>query len=193
MYQYLEKQEFKSAYQVACLGVTEGDWETLAHEALVGMDIPTAKKAFTRIRDLRLDHDQGFVHNGAILKELFWLRISNRVTLISFTYCSSCHYQLTLCYPRIISLFFRYLELIYSIEERQRRGEGGDSTIFLADIAAFRGKYWPLNFTMIYYMSWLSRSQQRYLSVLLINQSPFRGGAPDKLAHGQSMTEISFF
>jgi len=87
MYQYLEKQEFKSAYQVACLGVTEGDWETLAHEALVGMDIPTAKKAFTRIRDLR------------------------------------------------------YLELIYSIEERQRRGEGGDSTIFLADIAAFRGKF----------------------------------------------------
>ena len=53
MYQYLEKQEFKSAYQVACLGVTDGDWETLAHEALVGMDIPTAKKAFTRIRDLR--------------------------------------------------------------------------------------------------------------------------------------------
>ena len=53
MYQYLENAEFQSAYQVACLGVTEGDWETLAHEALQGMDIPTSKKAFTRIRDLR--------------------------------------------------------------------------------------------------------------------------------------------
>ena len=60
MYQYLEKQEFGAAYQVACLGVTEGDWETLAHEALLGMDIPTARKAFTRVKDFRqgsTDHD----------------------------------------------------------------------------------------------------------------------------------------
>ena len=38
---------------MACLGVTEGDWEALAHEALEGLDFETAKKAFIRIRDLR--------------------------------------------------------------------------------------------------------------------------------------------
>ncbi|WAR26649.1 IF122-like protein [Mya arenaria] len=53
MYQYLEKKLFKDAYRVACLGVTDGDWEALAHEALEGLDFDTAKKAFIRIRDLR--------------------------------------------------------------------------------------------------------------------------------------------
>ena len=38
---------------MACLGVTDGDWEALAHDALEGLDIDTAKKAFTRVRDLR--------------------------------------------------------------------------------------------------------------------------------------------
>lgn len=38
---------------MACLGVTDGDWEVLAHEALEGLDFDTAKKAFIRIRDLR--------------------------------------------------------------------------------------------------------------------------------------------
>jgi len=33
--------------------VTDGDWETLAHEALEGLEFDTAKKAFIRIRDLR--------------------------------------------------------------------------------------------------------------------------------------------
>ncbi|XP_064607326.1 intraflagellar transport protein 122 homolog isoform X2 [Liolophura sinensis] len=53
MYQYLEKKLFKEAYNVACLGVTDGDWEALAHDALEGLDFVTAKKAFIRIRDLR--------------------------------------------------------------------------------------------------------------------------------------------
>ena len=44
---------FRDAYKVACLGVTEGDWEALAHDALEGLDFDTAKKAFIRIRDLR--------------------------------------------------------------------------------------------------------------------------------------------
>ncbi|KAK0064191.1 intraflagellar transport protein 122 [Biomphalaria pfeifferi] len=56
MYQYLEKKMFKEAYKVACLGVTEGDWEALAHEALEGLDIETAKKAFIRIKDLSYLH-----------------------------------------------------------------------------------------------------------------------------------------
>ena len=38
---------------MACLGVTDGDWEVLAHEALEGLDFDTAKKGFIRIRDLR--------------------------------------------------------------------------------------------------------------------------------------------
>ncbi|XP_014680361.1 PREDICTED: intraflagellar transport protein 122 homolog, partial [Priapulus caudatus] len=41
------------AYRVACLGVTEKDWEALAHESLEGLDFHNAKKAFVRIRDLR--------------------------------------------------------------------------------------------------------------------------------------------
>ncbi|RUS86065.1 hypothetical protein EGW08_006158 [Elysia chlorotica] len=53
MYQYLEKKMFKDAYKVACLGVTEGDWEALAHDALEGLDFDIAKRAFIRIRDLR--------------------------------------------------------------------------------------------------------------------------------------------
>ena len=42
----------RKAYEVACLGVTEGDWHTLAHAALEGLHIPIAKKSFTHIRDL---------------------------------------------------------------------------------------------------------------------------------------------
>ncbi|NXP55086.1 IF122 protein, partial [Heliornis fulica] len=53
MYQYLERKMFKEAYQIACLGVTEADWKDLAMEALEGLEIETAKKAFTRVRDLR--------------------------------------------------------------------------------------------------------------------------------------------
>ncbi|KAM8830455.1 intraflagellar transport protein 122 homolog [Synchiropus picturatus] len=53
MYQYLEKKMFKEAYQIACLGVTDSNWRDLATEALEGLDFDTAKKAFTRIRDLR--------------------------------------------------------------------------------------------------------------------------------------------
>ncbi|PIK43960.1 putative intraflagellar transport protein [Apostichopus japonicus] len=53
MYQYLERKQFKDAYRVACLGVTEKDWNALAHEALQGLDFDTSKKAFIRVRDLR--------------------------------------------------------------------------------------------------------------------------------------------
>ncbi|XP_064422428.1 intraflagellar transport protein 122 homolog [Latimeria chalumnae] len=53
MYQYLERKLFKEAYQIACLGVTDTDWRELAMEALEGLDIKTAKKAFVRVRDLR--------------------------------------------------------------------------------------------------------------------------------------------
>ena len=43
----------RDAYAVACLGVTDSDWDYLAHEAMEGLDFDTAKKAFIRTRDLR--------------------------------------------------------------------------------------------------------------------------------------------
>eukprot|EP00731_Ephydatia_muelleri_P000623 Em0001g623a len=53
MIQYLERKLYKDAYKIGCLGVTEGDWNTLALEALEGMDFDISKKAFHRLRDLR--------------------------------------------------------------------------------------------------------------------------------------------
>ncbi|NXR08935.1 IF122 protein, partial [Semnornis frantzii] len=53
MYQYLERKMFAAAYRIACLGVTDADWRELATEALEGLEFETAKKAFTRVRDLR--------------------------------------------------------------------------------------------------------------------------------------------
>ncbi|XP_064012186.1 intraflagellar transport protein 122 homolog isoform X1 [Pogoniulus pusillus] len=53
MYQYLERKMFTAAYRIACLGVTDADWRELAMEALEGLEFETAKKAFTRVRDLR--------------------------------------------------------------------------------------------------------------------------------------------
>uniref|UniRef100_A0A8C6YJA0 Intraflagellar transport protein 122 homolog n=1 Tax=Naja naja TaxID=35670 RepID=A0A8C6YJA0_NAJNA len=53
MYQYLERKMFKEAYKIACLGVTDTDWKELAMEALEGLEFETAKKAFTRMRDLQ--------------------------------------------------------------------------------------------------------------------------------------------
>ncbi|CAG0883204.1 unnamed protein product [Darwinula stevensoni] len=52
LYQFIERKHFEKAYEVACLGITEGDWHTLAHAALEGLHIPIAKKSFTHIRDL---------------------------------------------------------------------------------------------------------------------------------------------
>jgi len=53
MYQYLDRGKFKQAYSIACLGVTEEDWDQLAHKALEGLNLEVARKAFTRTRNLR--------------------------------------------------------------------------------------------------------------------------------------------
>lgn len=42
----------REAYEIACLGVTEGDWEALARAALEGLEYNIARKAFTRTRNL---------------------------------------------------------------------------------------------------------------------------------------------
>ncbi|KNC48011.1 Ift122 protein [Thecamonas trahens ATCC 50062] len=53
LHQYLSVKDFGNAYAVACLGVTEADWSRLAHDALINLELGIARKAFTRIRELR--------------------------------------------------------------------------------------------------------------------------------------------
>lgn len=50
---YIELRDFKTAYEVGCLGVTEVDWRLLGTHALVDMDFIIARKSFTRVRDIR--------------------------------------------------------------------------------------------------------------------------------------------
>lgn len=53
MFQYIEKKMFTDAYQVACLGVPDEDWEELAHAALDNLDFEIAKLAFIRVKNLK--------------------------------------------------------------------------------------------------------------------------------------------
>ncbi|XP_037078773.1 LOW QUALITY PROTEIN: intraflagellar transport protein 122 homolog [Pollicipes pollicipes] len=52
MYQYIDKKLFSQAYAVACLGVSESDWETLGTEALNNLELEVAKKSYMRIKDV---------------------------------------------------------------------------------------------------------------------------------------------
>lgn len=53
MYRFLERKDYTSAYKMACLGVTEADWKSLALEALMAMQLEVSRQAFIRIRDVR--------------------------------------------------------------------------------------------------------------------------------------------
>ena len=53
MKRYLEIGDFKRAYQVACLGVSEDDWRHLGMQALQANQIETARNAFVRICDIK--------------------------------------------------------------------------------------------------------------------------------------------
>ncbi|XP_073975880.1 intraflagellar transport protein Oseg1 isoform X2 [Rhodnius prolixus] len=83
MYQYLEKKLFREVYEIACLGVTECDWKTLAHSALDSFNLEIARKAFVRVKDLtylELIHDiqtrqeRGDRENDVFLAEILSYR-----------------------------------------------------------------------------------------------------------------------
>lgn len=50
---FVECKAFPRAYQIGCLGVTEQDWEYLGFEAIVEKQFEIAKKAFTKLKDLK--------------------------------------------------------------------------------------------------------------------------------------------
>ncbi|KAJ7520920.1 hypothetical protein O6H91_19G029500 [Diphasiastrum complanatum] len=52
LHQYIIKGDFESAYEVACLGVTEVDWRTLALQALQAQSWKIAVAGFTHIKDI---------------------------------------------------------------------------------------------------------------------------------------------
>ncbi|KAK6627629.1 hypothetical protein RUM44_010107 [Polyplax serrata] len=75
LFQYMEKKLFTEAYQVACLGVSDEDWESLAQTALDNFEFEIAKQSFIRIKNLKylnLIHDfQERQKKGDKNKELF--------------------------------------------------------------------------------------------------------------------------
>lgn len=53
LYKYIELQNFQKAYEVACLGVTDGDWKMLGLHAMTHLELGVARKAFTHIQEVR--------------------------------------------------------------------------------------------------------------------------------------------
>ncbi|WZN66107.1 intraflagellar transport protein 122 [Chloropicon roscoffensis] len=53
MNRYLEIGDYKRAYEVACLGVSEEDWKHLGMQALQENQVETARNAFVRICDIK--------------------------------------------------------------------------------------------------------------------------------------------
>lgn len=51
MYQYIDKKMYNDAYNIACLGVTEGDWEELAQSALEQLEFDVARLSFIKLQD----------------------------------------------------------------------------------------------------------------------------------------------
>lgn len=47
---YIEKKDFKMAYKLACLGITEQDFRLLGSEALQSGDFDIAKKVFDNFK-----------------------------------------------------------------------------------------------------------------------------------------------
>ncbi|KPI86769.1 putative WD40 repeat protein [Leptomonas seymouri] len=54
LYKYVEQKDLDRAYEVACLGVTDGDWKMLGLHAMGDLRLDIARKAFTHIQDVKL-------------------------------------------------------------------------------------------------------------------------------------------
>ena len=94
---YIERKDHLSAYQIACLGVTEADWRKLAMDALESLRLDVAKKAFVRLKDLKwidlvLDierrREKEKVENEALLADVYayggrYHEVSINISLIS--------------------------------------------------------------------------------------------------------------
>lgn len=52
LWQFIEANLFENAYEVACLGVTDNDWEALALGALEALNMKIAKSSFIKTRNL---------------------------------------------------------------------------------------------------------------------------------------------
>lgn len=74
LWQFVDAGLFEDAYQVACLGVPNNDWEGLAHAALDALNFKVAQDAFVKIRDLPwlelINEIKGRQRHGDIAKEL---------------------------------------------------------------------------------------------------------------------------
>lgn len=53
MYKYLEQKNCDMAYKIACLGVTDQDWMSLAIECIQNHNFALARKAFMRNKDIK--------------------------------------------------------------------------------------------------------------------------------------------
>ncbi|KAL7754398.1 hypothetical protein RI367_000379 [Sorochytrium milnesiophthora] len=49
----LDRKEYARAYQAACLGITEAEWQAFAARCLEGLQLVYARKAYVRLRDVR--------------------------------------------------------------------------------------------------------------------------------------------
>ena len=71
MYQFIEKKHFKKAYEVACLNVTDYDWDQLANASLEELELDISRKCFYKIPDyfyltlINAFLDSSSIHNKA--------------------------------------------------------------------------------------------------------------------------------
>jgi intraflagellar transport protein 122 len=74
LWQFVEAGLFDEAYQVACLGVTMNDWDSLAHAALNSLVFKVAQDSFVKTRNLSwlefINDIQARQKHGDISKEL---------------------------------------------------------------------------------------------------------------------------
>lgn len=74
LWQFVDAGLFEDAYQVACLGVPNNDWDGLAHAALDALNYKVAQDAFVKTRDLPwlefIAEIKGRQRHGDISKDL---------------------------------------------------------------------------------------------------------------------------